>query len=97
MPLRPGGDDYVTDPSAADRAQAVVVEQIRESLAARRMTADRGVLAFRLRQLADAERSGDGAAVRAAVMEIALAAAEWVAAIDVREGRVRPTSRRSRS
>lgn len=71
----------------ARKARAVVAGQLSAMIIERDATGDRSLLARRLRQLAEAERGGDGKVIRAAIMEIALAAAQWAVARDLRQRR----------
>lgn len=76
-------EEFRTGEARARAARAEVGEQVRSLLLERAITGDRGLLAMRLQQLAQAERDGDREALRAAVMEITLAGAAWCVAIDL--------------
>lgn len=75
--------EWVRGQEAARAARAAVAEQLTALLVGRGMTGDRAVLALRVRQLAEAEREGDPAVVRAAVMEVSAAAAAWCVSLDL--------------
>jgi hypothetical protein len=73
---------------AAD-ARTNVAEQFTELLADLDRPGSRAHTAARLTLVAEAERSGDPVALRAAVMELSVAAGSWVLALDLaRRGRV---------
>jgi hypothetical protein len=62
----------------------VVAEQLTASITERGMTGGRDYVAQRLRGALEAERCGDPEVERAAVMELAIAVAGWVVALDLR-------------
>lgn len=62
----------------ADRIRGQVFSLIVEG----DMMGGRSLVATRLRQVAEAERRGDQAALRAAVMDLTVAGGSWVAALD---------------
>jgi hypothetical protein len=68
----------------AREARALVVAQLAESILERSMTGGRDHVARRLREALEAEGVGDHEVERAAVMELAIACAGWVVAIDLR-------------
>jgi hypothetical protein len=76
----------------ARAAREIVAAQIVEDLVGRDMTGDREVFLRRLRDLAEAESSGDVNMVRAAVMELTLAGAAWAVALDLRQRDLRPAA-----
>lgn len=66
-------------------ARKNVAKQLAVLIEQREITGDRDLLAMRLRQVFEAEEEGDRDALRASVMEVTLAAAGWVVAIDLRQ------------
>lgn len=68
---------------AARAARALVAQQFTELLLERDMTGGRENVGFRLRQLGEAEKTQDLIVVRAAVMEVCVAAGSWASAIDL--------------
>lgn len=70
--------------AAAAVARDRVAGQIAEGLAERSMVGDSAVVGMRVLDLATARRTRDPEAVRAAMMELCLAAAEAVVAMDLR-------------
>lgn len=67
----------------AARAREVVLEQVRTSLRERALAGDRAMLGRRVGELVVAEQSGDREALRSAVMEVCLVAAEWCVSLDL--------------
>lgn len=57
-------------------------EQVFELIVHGDLMGGRALVATRLRQVAEAERRGDKAALRAAVIELGVAAGAWLAALD---------------
>lgn len=60
-----------------------VAEQIQVNLLERAMAGDRAMLGRRVGELVVAERAGDREALRSAVMEVCLVAAEWCVSLDL--------------
>lgn len=68
---------------AAQASRERVAEQFAASLHERDLAGDRDVVARRVLEFVHAERSGDLGALRAAAMEIALAAGELCVTLDL--------------
>lgn len=68
---------------AARAARAIVAQQFGDLLLERDMTGGRQHFALRLRELGEAERTGDILVIRAAVMEVCVSAGGWAAALDL--------------
>lgn len=71
-----------TREEAAAEVAGVIASQVEELIVSGDVMAGRAVLAQRISQLAVAERRGDPVVIRAALMEVAVAAGGWVASID---------------
>lgn len=71
------------DVERAERARATVAAQLAELLVEQRSTGSGEAFAERVRQIGFARRTGDPMLLRAAIMEAALAGAQWVVAMDV--------------
>lgn len=71
--------------------RAVVAEQVRDGILETPAIGSRDLVGMRLRSLAVAERE-DREMVRAAVMDLSIASAVWVVAIDLRTARHRVSS-----
>lgn len=75
--------------AAARAARALVAQQLTEMITEREMTGGRAMFTRRLRQLLETQarqtgRQGETVLLRAAVMEVARAAALWAVALDLR-------------
>lgn len=77
--------DWLAGQAAAREARAAVGQQLAALLVERDMTGDKKLLVRRLRQLASVEAERDQATLRAAVMEVCVAAAAWVVSLDLRQ------------
>lgn len=75
--------DGLRDEAEADGAREVVAGQLAELIVETRMTGGRGLLVTRVRAVTAAERQGDPLALRAACMELAVAAAGWAVHLDL--------------
>lgn len=69
----------------AREARANVAGQVAELLTGMDITGGREHVTSRIRQLSEAERSGDATVVRAAVMECAVAFGAWAVRIDLKQ------------
>lgn len=67
----------------AEEARRVVAAQVTELVVAGRRTGSEGVLAHRLRALVIARESRDPAVLRAALVDVSVAAASWAVHLDV--------------
>ncbi|HEX7088677.1 MAG TPA: hypothetical protein VF192_00980 [Longimicrobiales bacterium] len=77
--------DWQDGTAKARAVRANVAEQVAELIVERDMTGAEGLVATRIRQVADAQRRGDRVALRAAIMELSVSSAHWVAAIDLQQ------------
>ena len=68
----------------ARAARTVVAAQTAQTILTTDLTGSTGYVALRVRNLADAERSGDHSAIRAAAVELAAASGSYAAQIDLR-------------
>jgi len=75
--------EWVTGQSAARQARAHVASQLTEHVIAGDLTGSRSLTARRVRNLAEAERSGDQMVIRASLMDLAAAAAAYACQIDL--------------
>jgi hypothetical protein len=69
---------------AAREVAGVIAAQVEELVVAGDIMGGRALFARRVREIAEAERRGDVEALRAAVMDGAVALGAWVAALDYR-------------
>jgi hypothetical protein len=76
--------EWVAGAKAARAARKNVSDQLTKLIESADLTGSRPLVARRIRELAGAQRSGDVAAERAALMELAVAASTSAADIDVR-------------
>jgi hypothetical protein len=70
----------------------VVAEQLATTIIERAAPGSRAVLARRIHELIAAEKTGDRALLRAAAMEVSLAAAEWCVLLDAADNAKLPMS-----
>jgi hypothetical protein len=78
-------------------ARRNVAEQIGNLLIESGFSGSKGVVAERLKKVLEAERRDEPRVLRAAVMELAVAAGAWVASIDLALGPEESPRRRRRS
>lgn len=76
-------DEWIDGSLRADEVRETLVDQLGTILRERRMTGGQEAFSTRLRQVAEARDSGDPLVLRAAVMELTIASAQWVTAIDL--------------
>jgi hypothetical protein len=79
----PDPDGWEAAEAALRAARVHVGWQITEQLLDERYAGSRGLLARRVKGVMEAEHTGDAVLLRAAVMEVAVAAAAWAAALDL--------------
>lgn len=72
----------VTRETVAGEVAAVIAEQVKALIVEGDIMGGRAAIAMRVRQVGEAERRGDRAAIRAAAMEASVAFAQYVAALD---------------
>lgn len=77
--------EWTEGQARARAARARVAGQLAALVLERDATGSRDAFALRLTQLAAAQRDGDAEAVRAAVMEVSISAAQWVVSLDLRQ------------
>lgn len=78
-------EEWITATEQAREARSNVAGQLAELLTGMDITGGREHVTSRIRQLSDAEKSGDATVVRAAVMECSVAFAAWAVRIDLRQ------------
>lgn len=69
----------------AREARENVAAQLAELVTEREMTGGEQLFAVRMRELAEARRRGDRTTARAALMEVLVSGAHWVAAMDLQQ------------
>lgn len=79
--------DWQAGRAAARAGREVVAGQLVAELRGRDSTGGRAMLARRVRELVVAERGRDEAVLRAAIIEVSLAAAQWAVSVDLKQHR----------
>lgn len=88
-------EEWINATERAREARSVVAGQMADLLTGMDITGGRELVTSRIRQLREAELSGDASVVRAAVMECAVAFGAWAVRIDLRQPLDVPKSKQS--
>lgn len=71
-------------PAAPAAGRVLVADQLRELVLSSGASGGRGTVSHCLMSVLEAERRGDNVALRAATMELSVAAADWAITLDLR-------------